>query len=251
MKKTPLLSLIIPAYNEQNFLPALLESVKIAKANFKGSPDLIEVIVSDNDSTDNTASLAQNYGCCVVREDKRIIAAVRNAGAKVATGEILMFVDADSLIHKDTFNAVKKALESQNIIGGATGITLSRMSLGITLTYWIMVPMLWATGLDTGVVFCRKKDFETAGPYNENILFGEDVQFLMSLKKLGKTRKQKLVKLHSARAVTSSRKFDQHGDWHYFPIFARGFLGLFTSFSRFNGFAKKYWYGKQRDNADN
>ena len=160
MKKTPLLSLIIPAYSEQNYLPALLESVKIAKANFKGNPDLIEVIVSDNNSTDNTASLAQAYGCRVVQEDKRIIAAVRNTGAALASGEILMFVDADSVIHKDTFNAIKKSMESQNIIGGATGITMSRLSLGITLTYWIMVPMLWATGLDTGVVFCRKKSLK-------------------------------------------------------------------------------------------
>ena len=85
----------------------------------------------------------------------------------------------------------------------------------------------------------------------EKVLFGEDVQFLMSLKKLGKTRKQKLAKLRSVRAVTSSRKFDQHGDWHYFPIFARGLLGLFTSYRRFNNFANKYWYGKQRVSTDN
>ena len=247
MNTVPRLSLIIPAYNEQDYLPALLNSVEVARAGFKGLDDSIEIIVADNCSTDRTAEVALSYGCRVVRVEKRVIAAVRNAGAAAAKGDILMFVDADSDIHRDTFNAVEIAMSEPGIIGGATGIKMERMSPGIALSYWAMVPMLWITGIDTGVVFCRKKDFIATDGYNEEVLFAEDVQFLMNLKQLGRSRDQKLVKLHSARAITSARKFDERGDWHYFPILVRGFLGLFLPVTSFNKFASKYWYENQRD----
>ena len=71
-------SLIIPAYNEETVLPALLDTIDIARDRFHGGPDAIEVIVSDNTSTDTTASIARSRNCTVVQEEKRIIAAVRN-----------------------------------------------------------------------------------------------------------------------------------------------------------------------------
>ncbi len=177
MNRAPRVSLIIPAHNEQDYLPALLDSVEIARDNFKERSDSIEVIVVDNSSTDRTAEVAHSFHCRVVHEDKRIIAAVRNSGAEAAGGEILMFVDADSVIHRDTFNAVVTALSSPEIIGGATGIKMERMSPGIALSYWAMVPMLWITGIDTGVVFCRKEDFVATDGYNEEVLFAEMFNF--------------------------------------------------------------------------
>lgn len=242
-----MLSLIVPAYNEQDYLPPLLNSVKIAMRHYNSENSCIEVIVADNCSTDKTAEVALSYGCQVVRVEKRVIAAVRNAGAAVAKGDILMFVDADSVIHKDTFNAVEMTMSKSNIIGGATGIKMERMSPGIALSYGAMIPMLWLTGIDTGVVFCRKEDFIATGGYNEEVLFSEDVQFLMNLKRLGRSRNQKLIKLHSARAITSARKFDKHGDWHYLPILAKGFMCLFLPLEHFNEFARKYWYDNQRE----
>lgn len=246
MNIAPRLSLIIPAHNEQDYLPALLNSVEVARDNFKGLGDSIEVIVVDNCSADRTAEVAHSFHCRIVQEDKRIIAAVRNSGAEAASGEILMFVDADSVIHRETFNEVERALSTPGIIGGATGIKMERMSPGIALSYWAMVPMMWITGIDTGVVFCNKKDFDAVGGYNERVLFAEDVQFLFNLKQFGRSRNQKLVKLHSARAITSARKFDEYGDWHYLPILARGILGMFIPVERFNKFAARYWYDNQR-----
>ena len=78
----PSFSLIIPAYNEEAYLPILLDSVAAAWARYEGGPDDIEVVVVDNASTDATADLARSSGCRVVREDRRIIAAVRNTGAR-------------------------------------------------------------------------------------------------------------------------------------------------------------------------
>lgn len=237
-------SLIIPAYNEQSYLPALLDSIEIANANYKDDSNSIEVIVSDNGSTDETAEIARSRGCRVVLEEKRIIAAVRNAGAAVAHGEILAFVDADSRIHQNTFNAIEHAISTGKVVAGSTGVTLDRMSLGIALTYYTgMLPLILITGMDTGVVFCSRKDFVEIGGYNEQKLFAEDVDFLWRLRRLGHPRKQKLIRLTSVRAIASTRKFDQHGEWHYFPVLIRGLYAMFISPKRFKEYAKKYWYG--------
>jgi glycosyltransferase involved in cell wall biosynthesis len=156
------ISLIVPVYNEEEYLPILLDSVEEARERFIFGPSLIEVIIADNGSTDNTTIIAGQRGCLTVHEERRIIAAVRNTGARVAQGEILAFTDADNIIHHDTFNEIEKALSSSKIVGGSTGVRLERMSLGIASAYAIMVPMVWATGMDTGVIFCRKRDFGLA-----------------------------------------------------------------------------------------
>ncbi len=96
-------SLIIPAYNEEAYLPALLDSVDKARTNYAGGPDDIEVVVADNASADSTADLARSSGCRVVREDRRVIAAVRNTGARNARGHVLVFVDADNIMHPGGF----------------------------------------------------------------------------------------------------------------------------------------------------
>ncbi|MCK5064231.1 MAG: glycosyltransferase [Candidatus Fermentibacteraceae bacterium] len=244
----PKFSLIIPAYNEDDYLPMLLDSVELASANYKGGSNAIEVIVSNNVSTDKTAEIAQSRGCVVVKEEKRIIAAVRNAGAAVANGEILCFIDADSRLHPDTFNIIDEAVSSGKVVGGSTGVKMERMSPGIALTYYgFFLPMILITGMDTGVVFCRRKDFQKMGGYNEEKLFAEDVDFLVRLKLLGRTRKQKLAHLTSARAIASIRKFQQHGEWHYFPLLVRGIYAMFFPSKRFEKFAKKYWYGDRRN----
>lgn len=235
-------SLIIPAHNEQDYLPALLDTVDIARRNYNCGSNAIEVIVTDNDSTDKTAEIARARGCVLVHEEKRVIAAVRNAGAAVARGEILMFVDADSQIHPNTFNAIDHAMLNNRIIAGSTGVRMERMSLGIAMAYMVMIPMIWVTGMDTGVVFCCRNDFEAIGGYNEQKLFAEDVDFLWRLKRLGNPRGQRLTRVTSTKAVTSMRKFDQYGDWHYFTLIAYALYEMCFSSKRVENFAKKYWY---------
>ncbi len=237
-------SLIIPARNEQALLPHLLRSVDQARAQYRGGPDAIEVIVVDNESTDDTARLARDHGCRVVREEKRVIAAVRNAGARAARGLILAFIDADSRIHPDTFNAIETTLQDEDYVGGATGVRLERMSLGIAMAYLVVVSIVLVMGMDTGVVFCRRKDFEAIGGYNEGHLYAEDVQFLWDLRRLGKRRGQRLIRLTCVKALASTRKFDEFGDWHYFRLLARFLSSLIFSNDTMKEFAQTYWYGR-------
>ena len=239
-------SLVIPAYNEAQRLPRLLDSVAAARANYPGGSHAIEVIVADNGSTDSTAEIASERGCRVVRVEPRCIAAVRNGGARIACGEILCFIDADSLIHPATFSAIDEALAQTTIVGGATGVQLERWSLGIALTYIALVSFVILTRMDTGVVFCRRADFEEIGGYDERREMAEDVAFLWALRRLGRGRSQKLTRLTHVKAITSTRKFDRHGDWHCFTKMLPAVVpALFRPTAR-TEFAQHYWYSDDR-----
>jgi len=239
----PRFSVVIPAYNEARLLPRLLDSLARARDAY-GQADSIEIIVADNLSTDATAEIARAHACTVASVEKRVIGAVRNGGAAIARGEILCFVDADSQVHVSTFLAIDAALASGRYVGGATGATMERWSAGIALTYATLVPMVWITAMDTGVVFCRREDFQAIGGYDESRLVAEDVMFLVALRRLGRTRGQKLMRLRTSKVIGSTRKFDEFGDWHYFGLMWQGARHLLRRGD--HAFTDRYWYKPRR-----
>jgi glycosyltransferase involved in cell wall biosynthesis len=240
------MSLVIPARNEAQLLPRLLGTVAAARGRYERGAAAVEVIVADNASTDDTAAIAHRAGCLVALVEERRIASVRNGGARLASGDILCFVDADMQVHPETFNAVDEALEGGRIVAGATGVRLERWSLGIAVTYALLVPLVWILRMDTGVVFCRREDFEAIGGYDERRLFGEDVQLLLDLRRVGRLRGQHLTRLRTVKAVSSTRKFDEFGDWHYFTEFWRLIPLLIWRPRASHEFAERFWYGDQR-----
>lgn len=239
----PRFSLVIPAYNEERYLPRLLDSVEAAAARY---PAELEVIVADNASTDRTAEIARLRGCRVAPVAKRCIAAARNAGGFAARGEILAFVDADMRIHEETFQAIDGALSSPRIVGGATGVTLERWSLGLAVTFALVLPIVWLTSFDTGVVFCRREDFLAAKGYDESLRLAEDVAFLYALRALGRRTHRHLKRLTRVKSIASTRKFDEHGDWHYVTTFPRLLLGYALKRREAVGEIERYWYEPNR-----
>jgi glycosyltransferase involved in cell wall biosynthesis len=239
----PRFSLIVPAYNEERLLGRLLDSVDAARATYGGG-DAVELIVADNASTDRTAVIAATRGCRVVAVEKRVIAAARNAGARAARGEFLAFVDADAQVHPDTFVEIDRALADPRVVAGATGARLERWSIGIAFTYAMIVPIVFVTGMDTGVTFCRKEDFEAIGGYDESRLVAEDVTFLWALRRLGKTRGQRLARATRAKIVASTRKFDEFGDWHFFSVAIEALRHLMRR--DLTHFTARYWYKPNR-----
>ena len=239
-------SVVIPAYNEERYLPRLLDSIEAARANYSGGANEIEVIVADNDSTDTTAQVATAHGARVVHVAKRRIAASRNGGARAAHGEVLCFIDADSAIHPQTFNAIDEAMKTGRYVWGVTGAVLERKSFALMVTYCIAMPMVLVTGLDTGLSFCRREDFETVGGYDENRLYAEDVVFPMALRRLGRSRGQTTTRLPKVKALACTRKFDQFGDWHYFGMLAHVFKSLITWNWNDEKLAERYWYNSGR-----
>jgi glycosyltransferase involved in cell wall biosynthesis len=239
----PRYSLIIPAYNEERLLGRLLDSVDAARATYRRG-DAVEVIVADNASTDRTAVIAAMRGCRVIAVEKRVIAAARNAGARAARGEFLAFVDADAQVHPATFVEIDRALADPRVVAGATGARLERWSIGIAFTYAMIVPIVFVTGMDTGVTFCRKEDFEAIGGYDESRLVAEDVAFLWALRRLGQTRGQRLARATRAKIVASTRKFDEFGDWHFFSVAIEALRHLMRR--DLTRFTASYWYKPNR-----
>jgi len=239
----PRYSLIIPAYNEERLLGRLLDSVDAARATY-GRGDAVELIVADNASTDRTAVIAATRGCRVIAVEKRVIAAARNAGARAARGEFLAFVDADAQVHPATFVEIDRALADPRVVAGATGARLERWSIGIAFTYAMIVPIVFVTGMDTGVTFCRKEDFEAIGGYDESRLVAEDVAFLWALRRLGQTRGQRLARATRAKIVASTRKFDEFGDWHFFSVAIEALRHLMRR--DLTRFTASYWYKPNR-----
>jgi glycosyltransferase involved in cell wall biosynthesis len=242
---TPRFSVVVPAYNEEKDLPRLIDTIDAARASY-GRPDAIEVVVADNLSTDGTGAIAAARGCRVVRVEKRVIAAARNGGARAARGEILCFVDADARIHPATFRAIDDALATGRVVAGSTGVRLERLSVGIIAAYVLILPLVWLTNIDTGLVFCRREDFEAVGGYNENMRFAEDVAFPWALKRLGRRRGQKLVRLRAHKAIGSLRKFDEYGDWHFVMMLPRSLWLLLRGHGALNDWVDRYWYRPNR-----
>src|SRR5438128_9916930 len=105
-------SVIIPAFNEERLLGDTLRAVKEAMGAFSKRDWETELIVCDNNSTDGTAELARGAGAVVVFEPLNQIARARNRGAMAASGDWLVFVDADSKPSRELFGEVAEQIES-------------------------------------------------------------------------------------------------------------------------------------------
>ncbi len=150
-------------------------------------------------------------------------------------------MDADSLIHPETFNVIERALSSNEVMAGATGVRPSRMSPALAILVAMTVPFRLA-GLDSGVVFCWREDWQAVGGYDEERLVSEDIRFLLALKRLARGRQQRLLRVRGAQAITSTRKFDQHGDWRFLAgMFVAPWLMLFRP-TAFDRWVRRYWY---------
>lgn len=253
------ISLVIPAFNEARYLPRLLETVQASVDASGFAPDRIEIVVADNGSTDDTSSIAAAYGCRVVVAVPRMIGAVRNSGARAARGRILAFIDADSQLHPGTVRAIERFFEDDTRIVGVSGVVPERDSPGIKATWCLFAsvsillgfarPLSWGECVPSGVVCCRREDWDVAGGYSERMLFAEDAWFLMVLKRLGRRRGQTVGWLGGVPAVFSARKFDEHGDWHYFLFPLRFLAGVFWP-PALHRWVHRYWYGAQRGRDD-
>ena len=110
----------------------------------------------------------------------------------------------------------------------------------------MILPLVWLTNIDTGLVFCRREDFEAVGGYDESLRIAEDVAFLWALKRLGRRRGQKLVRLRANKAIGSLRKFDEYGDWHYVTMLPRCLWLFLSGHGALNAWIDRYWYRPNR-----
>ena len=137
-------------------------------------------------------------------------------------------------------------MTSGRYVWGVTGAVLERKSFALLITYFLMMPMVLLTGLDIGLSFCRREDFEAVGGYDESRLYAEDVILPLALRRLGRTRGQRTTRLPQVKALGCTRKFDQFGDWHYFWMLGHAMKSLITSNWHDEKLADRYWYNPGR-----
>jgi glycosyltransferase involved in cell wall biosynthesis len=210
-----LISVVIPAFNEEAYLGETLANVLRASAFLTNQEAIsIEVIVVDNHSSDATAEIAHRLGATVVEETQHNIAKVRNTGARFAHGDVLVFVDADTLVPVELLWRIGEVMAEPGCVGGAvdTDLKAAKLTSRIYLRLWRIVGKL--AGMAQGATqFCRKDAFFALDGYDETLFMGEDVDFHWRLKRLAKRRHGSVKFIEDVRVAPSPRRFDQWELW--------------------------------------
>ncbi|WP_018868552.1 MULTISPECIES: glycosyltransferase [unclassified Thioalkalivibrio] len=206
MRGLPALSVIVPAWNEAQWLPETLAALQQALA---GIDRKTEIIVVDNASTDSTPQIAQQAGCRVVFEPARQISRSRNAGARAACGDYLLFVDADTWPDADLIRATLTALDSGEVCGGGARVAFDHLTHRI----YRWGAAAWNTlsarlGIAAGCyVFCTREAFEAVGGFSERVYAGEEVILSRAMARWGRHHGQRFRMLDTP-VLTSGRKAD-------------------------------------------
>lgn len=122
-------SVIIPAHNEEKYIGKCIDAIK--RASKKLGDGKVQIIVSANRYTDKTVEIAAAMGAEVCENTVKCISAVRNDDARLAKGDIIVTIDADSCMTEGSLAEIKTMPESGKFIGGGTRAKFDRMSLGI------------------------------------------------------------------------------------------------------------------------
>jgi glycosyltransferase involved in cell wall biosynthesis len=236
-----MISFIVPAHNEQQYVGRTLEAIH---ESARAAGHSYEVIVVDDASTDATAAVAAQHQAAVVRVEHRQIAATRNSGARAARGERLFFVDADTLIKPRVVAAAMRAMDRGAAGGGAPARFDGPVPLYARLLLWWINLFMRLGGMTGGAcMFCKREAFEAVGGFNENLFGAEDAVLSSALKREGP-----FVVLWP-HVITSGRRVRGMGGLEMLAALVRmGFTpGMLTRRSS----VAKIWYESNREADDN
>ncbi|HVN48356.1 MAG TPA: glycosyltransferase [Bacteroidota bacterium] len=200
-------SVIIPTYNEEQFIVACLQSIiqqDVERSEY-------EIIVSDASSTDRTRDLAQPFADTIVVTAERGIALGRNRGARAAMGEIFVFVDADAKLHPSFLRTLKMQFATSNVVG-VTGIaraydgTMPQRFVYQATYMLVRFFLIFQLALFPGIcVAYRKEAFFHVNGFREDFGVVEDLDLSRRISNIGK-----VVLDAQAKATVSSRRLSKH-----------------------------------------
>ena len=213
------ISVIVPAFNEEKFIARSLRKIKAATDAFSAPRWDSEIIVCDNNSTDRTAEKARAAGATVVFEPENQISRARNKGASAATGDWLVFIDADSYPSRELFADLAAAIQAGDCLGGGATVRMDRAvgwtKFVTTAWNWISRTQGWAAG---SFVYCEAIVFRELGGFSQELYAAEEIEFSQRLKKLARRRGKKVVILRRHPLVTSARKAHLYSLREHFVI---------------------------------
>jgi glycosyltransferase involved in cell wall biosynthesis len=219
------IAIVVPAFNEEKLITASLREIKSASRAFGDLGWETELIVCDNNSTDRTAELAQREGARVVFEPVNQIARARNTGARAATGQWLIFVDADSHPSKELFAEVAEQIRSGRCLGGGCTVRMDERHLfteaGTRLWNFASRVMHWAAG---SFVFCEMAAFRQIGGFSDELFASEEIDLSKRLKKLARARGLRFQILHRHPILTSARKMHLYSRAELLGFLARAIV---------------------------
>jgi glycosyltransferase involved in cell wall biosynthesis len=192
-------SVVIPTWNEARWLPRLL-------ACLLKWPDLGEIIVADNNSSDETIAIAERYGCRIAPGGQP--AEGRNAGSRASKGDVILFADADAVVPQSTLSHIAESFRTNSIVGLHCRLVPLGASPFVAFCYRAMdayLRILSMRGISQGVgtlIAVRRDAFRAVKGFREDILVGEDADFIRRLGRIGEVRYERRVVVY-----TSARRF--------------------------------------------
>ncbi|CAN1210509.1 TIGR04283 family arsenosugar biosynthesis glycosyltransferase [Tumidithrix helvetica PCC 7403] len=194
-QNTPSISVVIPALNEAENLPRVLKAVQ-------NSID-VEIILVDGGSSDETIQIAESLGAKAIA-GKRGRASQMNLGAEVATGEILLFLHADTILPNGFDRFVRQTLQSPNVVAGAFELGIDGDALGLRWVEWGVKLRSHLCQMPYGdqAIFLKTSLFRRMGGFPELPIM-EDFELVRHLKRQGR------IAIAPASVLTSSRRWQK------------------------------------------
>jgi glycosyltransferase involved in cell wall biosynthesis len=196
------LSIILPAHNEEALIGRAVSSALEAAER---SDEPYEIIVVNDASTDRTAEIARGLGARVVDVNRRLIAAVRNEGARASRGRWLVFMDADTMMTAEVLSGALRALEGGAVGGGAGARFDGEVPLHGRIALAIVMASFRRARVAAGCfVFATREAFEAVGGFDETLYASEEVALSRAMGRRGR-----FVILRE-KVTTSGRKVRQY-----------------------------------------
>ena len=210
------ISIVIPAFNEEQLLGQTLAHINTVRQAFTQADCESELIVCDNNSTDATASVARAAGAVVVFEPLNQIGRARNRGAEAATGDWLLFVDADSHPSAELFGEVAEHIMSGKCMAGGSTVRLEAgYPVGSFVTGLWNGLSRWRRWLAGSFIFCEAAAFRKIGGFSRELFAGEELDLSQRLHTLAKEMGRTIVILHRHPLYTSARKMRLYSTREY------------------------------------
>ena len=240
------ISVVLPAFNEAKLIGATLQAVNAARTAFSDAGWGSEVVVCDNNSTDRTGEIACAAGATVVFEPVNQIARARNTGAAAASGDWLIFVDADSQPSRELFADVVVVIRSGAHLAGGCTLRLDHAPwwTQFFVQGWTAVSRLrhWAAG---SFVFVEAAAFRTVGGFNQALYATEEIDLSLRLNQLARERRLRPMCILSRHPlITSGRKAQLYTLGEHLRFMVRTALSLGRTLNHRD--ACPIWYDGRR-----
>jgi glycosyltransferase involved in cell wall biosynthesis len=221
-KKFPKISVIIPAHNEEEYIGATLDA--LTRQDYPNC----EIVVVANGCTDRTVEVAQEKGQRVVTLTQKGLGPSRNLGGHIATGDLLIFLDADTILEPHALRIIADQFTEHHAGGTLKGQPDSnRFAYRVIYGLKNFIHCFVVRNGSSGVIICWKKQFASVGGFDERLELRENSELIRRLKRFGSYKY-----IGTTAATTSMRRYERRGVWHIVWLWIKlWFLSLFSDLS--------------------